>query len=328
MKAWQVTAFGEPTDVLRLADVAMPEPGEGQLAVRVLASAANFPDVLMCRGAYQLKLDPPFTPGVELAGRVTAVGSGVTRFVIGDRVIGGTAMPYGAFAEAAVMDEIDTFSAPTSLDDAGAAAFHISYQTAWFGLCRRASLVPGETLLVHAAAGGAGSAAVELGKAMGARVIAVVGSESKVDVARGLGADVVVNRATQDFVAVVKEVTGGRGADVIFDPIGGDTYQRSTKCIAFEGRILIVGFAGGEIQSAALNHALVKNYSIVGLHMGLYRRADPAAVMKAHVELAQLVDAGALHPLVSERLNLDQVPDGLRRLAEGSTVGRLVFVTK
>ena len=328
MKAWQVTAFGEPTDVLRLADVAMPEPGEGQLAVRVLASAANFPDVLMCRGAYQLKLDPPFTPGVELAGRVTAVGSGVTRFVIGDRVIGGTAMPCGAFAEAALMDEIDTFSAPASLDDAGAAAFHIAYQTAWFGLRRRTALAPGETLLVHAAAGGAGSAAVELGKAMGARVIAVVGSESKVDVARGLGADFVVNRATQDFVAVVKEVTGGRGADVIFDPIGGDTYQRSTKCIAFEGRILIVGFAGGEIQSAALNHALVKNYSIVGLHMGLYRRADPAAVMKAHVELTRLVDAGALHPLVSERLNLDHVPDGLRRLAEGSTVGRLVFVTK
>lgn len=161
---------------------------------------------------------------------------------------------------------------------------------------------------------------------MGARVVAVVRGERKVQIARGLGADLVIDRETEDFVRIVNDYTLGRGADVIFDPVGGDTYRKSTKCIAFEGRILLVGFAGGEIQSASLNHALVKNYSIVGLHMGLYRRADPDAVLRAHDELTHLVDQGLLRPLISERLELGQLADALQRLADGSTVGRVVYV--
>jgi NADPH2:quinone reductase len=171
-----------------------------------------------------------------------------------------------------------------------------------------------------------GSGAVQLGKAAGARVIGVVGGERKAEVARALGADVVVDRLSQDFVEVVKEVTDGRGADVIYDPVGGETYTRSTKCIAFEGRILIIGFAGGEISSAPLNHVLIKNYSVVGLHWGLYQIKDPRLVRDCHVELTKLVADGQIRPLIGERLGLAEVADGLQRLADGSTVGRLVFV--
>ncbi|WP_262281902.1 NADPH:quinone oxidoreductase family protein [Micromonospora sp. MA102] len=326
MKAWRVTALGEPVDVLRLVDVADPAPGPGQLVVRVLASPANFPDVLMCRGEYQVKPELPFTPGVELCGEVVALGAGLTGFAVGDRVLGGATLPHGGFAEYALLDAASTFPAPAALDDAEAAALYIGYQTGWFGLHRRAGLRAGETLLVHAAAGGVGSAAVQLGKAAGARVIGVVGGPEKAEVARALGADVVVDRRAEDFVAVVKAETGGRGADVVYDPVGGDTYQRSTKCVAFEGRILVVGFAGGRIQSAALNHALVKNYSIVGLHWGLYQRHDPAAVVECHRALTELATQGAVRPLVSERLPLAEVADGVQRLADGSTVGRVVYV--
>lgn len=327
MRAWRVSELGEPRHAMNLDDVPDPHPDAGQLLVRVLGAAANFPDVLMCRGLYQVKPPLPFTPGVELCGEVAALGPGSTGFAVGDRVIGSSVLPSGGFAELALMDTATTFPAPRALDDAQAAAFYIGYQTGWFGLHRRAHLQPGETLLVHAAAGGVGSAAVQLGKVAGARVIGVVGGPEKVDVARALGADVVVDRHSEDFVEVVKDVTGGRGADVVYDPVGGDTYQRSTKCIAFEGRILVVGFAGGQIQSAALNHALVKNYSIVGLHWGLYTTKDPALVRACHDELSKLAADGVLKPLVSERLSLDAVADGLQRLADGTTVGRVAFVS-
>jgi NADPH2:quinone reductase len=326
VKAWQVGTLGEPAGVMRLADVPDPEPGPGQVAVRVLASPANFPDVLMCRGQYQTKPDLPFTPGVELCGQVTVVGEGVDAFTPGDRVLGGAVLPHGGFGEFALMNAAETFPAPKALDDAQAASLYIGYQTGWFGLHRRARLRAGETLLVHAAAGGVGSAAIQLGKAAGARVIGVVGGPAKAAVARELGADVVVDRHEQDFVAVVKAETGGRGADVIYDPVGGDTYRRSAKCVAFEGRILVIGFAGGEIQSVALNHALIKNYSIVGLHWGLYNRYDPAAIAECHRELTALADRGAINPLVSERLALADVADAVQRLADGVTVGRVAYV--
>ncbi|MFG2164502.1 NADPH:quinone oxidoreductase family protein [Micromonospora chersina] len=326
MKAWRVTELGEPRDVLRLVDVPDPEPGPGQLVVRVLASPANFPDVLMCRGEYQVRPELPFTPGVELCGEVVALGAGVAGFAAGDRVLGGAALPHGGFGEFALLDAATTFPAPAALDDAEASALYIGYQTGWFGLHRRAALRAGETLLVHAAAGGVGSAAVQLGKAAGARVIGVVGGPEKAAVARALGADVVVDRRDEDFVEVVRAETRGRGADVVYDPVGGDTYQRSTKCVAFEGRILVVGFAGGRIQSAALNHALVKNYAIVGLHWGLYQRHDPGAVAECHRALAALAARGAVRPLVSERLPLDEVAAGVQRLADGTTVGRVAYV--
>ena len=327
MKAWRVSELGEPRHAMSLDEVPDPQPGAGQLLVRVLGAAANFPDVLICRGLYQVKPPLPFTPGVELCGEVAALGPGTTGFAVGDRVIGTSVLPAGGFAELALMDTATAFPAPGALDDAQAAAFFIGYQTGWFGLHHRAHLQPGETLLVHAAAGGVGSAAVQLGKAAGARVIGVVGGPEKVEVARTLGADVVVDRHTEDFVAVVKDFTHGRGADVVYDPVGGDAYQRSTKCIAFEGRILLVGFAGGQIQSAALNHALVKNYSIVGLHWGLYTTKDPALVRACHDELSKLAADGMVKPLVSERLALDAVADGLQRLADGTTVGRVAYVS-
>ena len=323
MRAVVCDRLGDPS-VLKILEQPIPEPGPGQVLVRVLGAAANFPDVLMCRGGYQVRPPLPFTPGVELCGEVVAAGPGVTGIAPGDRLIGGAIG--GAFAELTLMNAASALPAPPGLDDAEAGAFFITYQTGWFGLHRRARLAAGETLLVHAAAGGVGSGAVQLGKAAGARVIGVAGGEEKAEVARLLGADVVIDRNTQDFVEVVKEVTEGRGADVVYDPVGGDTYARSTKCIAFEGRILIIGFAGGQIQSAALNHALVKNYSIVGLHWGLYQSKNPQLIKDCHAQLTKMVADGAIRPLVSERLGLDEVPAGVQRLADGGTVGRVVFV--
>ncbi|WP_235716036.1 NADPH:quinone oxidoreductase family protein [Amycolatopsis sp. ATCC 39116] len=299
-----------------------PEPGPGQVLVRVLGAAANFSDVLMCRGLYQVKPTLPFTPGVELCAEVLGLGEGVESVAVGDRVIGASVA--GAFADLALMDAATTFQAPSTLDDAEAAAFYIGYQTAWFALHRRASVAAGDVLLVHAAAGGVGSAAVQLGKAAGATVVGVVGGSGKAEAARRLGADVVVDRREEDFVLVVNELTGGRGADIVFDPVGGEAYRRSTKCIAFEGSIVVVGFAGGEIQSAPLNHPLVKNYSVVGLHWGLYLQRDPALVRRCHDELTRLAAAGSAVPLVSERIALEEVPEGLERLAGGETTGRVV----
>ena len=326
MKAWQVTRNAVPLEALRLAETERPSPGPGRLLVRVVASALNFPDVLLCLGLYQIRPPLPFTPGLELCGRIAELGDGVEGWAVGDRVVGNPILPGGAFAEYALMDASDTFHAPASLSDEAAASLHIAYQTAWMGLHRRARIQPGETLLVHAGAGGVGSAAVQVGKAAGARVIAVVGGAYKADAATKLGADVVIDRRAQDFIGAVKEATDGRGADVVFDPVGGDAYKGSTKCVAFEGRILVVGFAGGDVPAPALNHALVKNYSIVGLHWGLYREKNPALVAAAHAELTALADSGAVAPLIGGRLGFEEIPEGLTRLGAGETVGRLVLV--
>ena len=319
--------LGEPASVLRLEEAPDPQAGAGEVVVRVRATAANFPDVLLCRGQYQDSPPLPFTPGVEVCGDVVACGTGVDTVAVGDRVVGTVVLPHGGFAELAVMDAGFALPAPSSLDDAQGAALTIAYQTGWFALHRRAQLQPGETLLVQAAAGGVGTAAVQLGAAAGARVIAVVGrtdSADKAAVARAMGADVVLDRTTDDVVARVRELTDGRGVDVVFDPVGGAAYAQAAKVVAFEGRIVVVGFAGGEIPAPALNHALVKNYSIVGLHWGLYRFRNPAAVRDCHVELCRLADEGVITPLVSERVPLEGVPDALQRLADGRTVGRVV----
>ncbi|MGW2350017.1 NADPH:quinone oxidoreductase family protein [Actinacidiphila glaucinigra] len=326
MKAWRVHENGEPRVAMRLDEVPDPQPGPGELLLKVRAANVNFPDALLCRGHYQVRPPLPFTPGVEFCGEVVAVGEGVTGHAAGDRVVTPAALPGGAFAELAVVPAAGVLPAPPALDDAEAAALHIGYQTGWFGLHRRAGLSEGETLLVHAAAGGVGSAAVQLGKAAGATVIGVVGGPDKAKTARELGADVVVDRTCEDFVAVVKEATGGRGADVVYDPVGGDAYTRSTKCIAFEGRILVVGFTSGTIPSPGLNHALVKNYSVVGLHWGLYNTHDPAAVRRCHDELTRLAAEGAIRPLVSERVPLGGAADAVQRVADGTTTGRVVVV--
>ncbi|MFJ7243468.1 NADPH:quinone oxidoreductase family protein [Kitasatospora sp. NPDC098652] len=327
MRAWQVTELGEPAAVLRLAeDAARPVPGPGQLLVRVRAAAVNFPDALMVRGQYQVRPPLPFTPGVELCGEVA---EGARR---GERLIGNPVLPHGAFAEYALLDAAAAFPAPEALDDAEAAALHIGYQTAWFALHRRARLRAGETLLVHAAAGGVGSAAVQLGRAAGARVVAVVGGPAKAEAARALGADLVVDRTADgpagDFVAAVKEFTGGRGADVVFDPVGGEAYTGSTKCVAFEGRIVVVGFAAGQIPAPALNHALVKNYSILGLHWGLYNTHDPRAVRAAHDALTELAEQGVVRPLVSAQVPLAEAAAAVQLVADGRSTGRIAVLGK
>lgn len=326
MKAWQAIGDGEPSRVLALRDIPEPEPAPGQVLVRVRAAALNFPDVLLCRGQYQERFAHPFTPGIELCGDVVATGPGSVGWAAGDRVLGGAALPAGAFADFALMPAYDVHAAPSSLDDAEASSLHVAYQTAWFALHRRARLREGETLLVHAAAGGVGSAAVQLGVAAGSRVIAVVGSPDKVEVARVLGADVVVDRTSDSFVDAVKDVTRGRGADVVFDPVGGESFVGSTRCIAFEGRIVLIGFAGSEIPPVRANHVLIKNYSVLGLHWGVYRTKDEALVRRCGEELVRLADAGRIRPLVGERIGLGDVPAGLERLAAGRTVGRVVVV--
>ncbi|WP_435241317.1 NADPH:quinone oxidoreductase family protein [Streptomyces cucumeris] len=325
MQAWRVHDNGEPREVMRLDEVPDPVAGPGQLLVRVLAVNVNFPDALLCRGHYQVRPPLPFTPGVELCGEVVAVGEGAEGEV-GSRVLATPTLPAGGFAELVAVDAANTLPAPDALDDAEAAALHIGYQTGWFGLHRRAALRSGETLLVHAAAGGVGTAAVQLGKAAGARVIGVVGGADKARVAREIGCDLVLDRRTDDLVAAVKEATGGRGADVVYDPVGGDAFAKSVKCVAFEGRIVVVGFASGVVPQAALNHALVKNYAILGLHWGLYNTKDPAAVRSCHDELTKLAAEGTVRPLVSERVPLADAADAVQRVAEGVTTGRVVVV--
>lgn len=316
MRAWQVQETGEPEQVMRLAEVERPVPGPGQLLVRVRAANINFPDALLCRGQYQIRPPLPFTPGVELCGEPVGEEGG-------RRLIGTPALPHGGFAEYALMDEATALPAPDSLDDAQAAALHIGYQTGWFALHRRARLQPGETLLVHAAAGGVGSAAVQLGKAAGATVIGVVGGPEKAKTAQALGCDLVLDRHSDDLIAGVKEFTGGKGADVVYDPVGGEAYAKSAKCVAFEGRIVIVGFTSGTIPAPALNHAMVKNYAILGLHWGLYARHDPAAVAACHSELTRLAAEGVIAPLVSERVTLDGAAEAVQKVADGRSTGRI-----
>ncbi|MGW4909047.1 NADPH:quinone oxidoreductase family protein [Streptomyces sp. NPDC004270] len=316
MQAWQVHENGEPSEVMRLEEVERPTPGDGQVLLKVRAANINFPDVLMCRGHYQVRPPLPFTPGVEICGETED----------GRRVIANPVLPHGGFAEYAVADAAALLPAPDALDDAETAALHIGYQTGWFGLHRRAALQAGETLLVHAAAGGVGSAAVQLGKAAGATVIGVVGGADKAAVARELGCDVVIDRRAEDVVGAVKEATGGRGADVVYDPVGGEAYTQSTKVVAFEGRIVVVGFASGTIPSPALNHALVKNYSILGLHWGLYATKNPKLILDCHQQLTELAAKGAIKPLVSERVPLSEAAAAVQRVGDGVTTGRVTVV--
>jgi NADPH2:quinone reductase len=321
MRAWQIERLGEPIDVMKLNKVAVPPIGPDQVLVRARAIAINFPDALLTRGEYQVKPELPFSPGLELCGDIVEVGSNVTHLTVGQRVIGSR---IGVLTEYSALDAALVFPAPDSLSDVEAAALYIGHQTGYFGLHRRARLQAGETLLVHAAAGGVGTAAVQLGKAGGARVIGVVGSAPKIAVAYKAGADHVIDRSTEDFVAVVNELTGGNGADVIYDPVGGDVFERSTKCIAFEGRIVVVGFASGAVGVAKANHALVKNYGILGLHWGLYATKAPHLIAQAHQQLTRMADAGQVRPIIGETLPFERAPEAIQRLAGGATVGRLV----
>jgi NADPH2:quinone reductase len=315
MRAWRVHGLGDPS-AMTLDDVPVPTPGEGQLLVKVRAAALNFPDVLMAAGLYQVRPPLPYVPGIELCGEVDGTGQ---------RVLGAPSGGSGAFADFALMDADRAWPVPEGMPDEKAAALYITYQTGHVGLHRRAHLQAGEWLLVHAGAGGVGSAAIQLGKAAGAHVIATAGGPDKVEVCRDLGADHVVDYTTEDFVPVVKEVTGGHGADVVYDPVGGDVFDRSRTCIAFEGRLVVVGFTSGRIPEAPANHLLIKNYSVVGLHWGLYGTHEPAVFGVVHEELTRLYEDGRIDPLVSRVLPLEGAPDGLAALASRGTVGKVVL---
>ncbi len=324
MKAWRVHELGEPESVLQLDDIDEPVPGQDEVLVEVAAASLNFPDVLMCRGEYQVKPPLPFTPGAEVSGTVVGLGDGADASLLCQRVIAIPTFGHGGFTERTIAPKSMVFPIPDSLGDAAASALHVTYQTGHVALHRRAHLQAGETLLVHAGAGGVGSAAIQLGLAAGARVIATAGGAEKVQVCKDLGAELVIDYRAGDFVDAVKEFTDGRGADVIYDPVGGDTYDRSTKCIAFEGRSLIIGFTGGRFADARTNHVLIKNYAVVGVHWGLYNLMQPTFVHETHAELMRLHEAGRIAPLISRELPVAEVPPALASLATRGTWGKLV----
>lgn len=324
MRAWRVHELGEPADVLTLDDVPAPTPGAGEVLVDVAGVGLNFPDVLLCRGEYQIKPPLPFTPGAEIAGTVAAVGAGVTSLAVGERVLAIPKMGAGGLAERALAAEVTTHPIPDSLDWPAAAAMQITYQTGHVALHHRARLQPGETLLVHAGAGGVGSAAIQLGRGAGAHVIATAGGAEKASICRDLGADLAIDYNTDDFVSAVKDATGGRGADVIFDPVGGDVFDRSRKCVAFEGRILVIGFTSGRIPDVPANHILIKNYAVVGVHWGLYQVVQPARARATHEELMRLHASGQIAPLVSEVVGMADAADRVGRLAHRGTWGKVV----
>lgn len=325
MKGWQVHELGEPEDVLTFGDLPDPEPGPGQVLVRVAAVACNFPDILVCQGRYQEKPPLPFTPGMEIAGQVVAAGAGAAA-AVGDRVLGTPPMGGGGYAELAVLDADSTLPWPDGMTPGQAAGMFVTYQTGYCALHHRAALAPGETLLVHAAAGGVGTAAVQLGKAAGARVIGTAGGPEKCAVVRGLGVDDVIDYRSEDIVARVRELTDGRGADVIYDPVGGDVFDASRRAAAFEGRVLVIGFAGGRIAEAPTNHALVKNYSVVGVHWALYRKKQPELIRQWQQALSELWAAGGIDPLVGAEYPLADAKAALAALGSRGTTGKVVLV--
>ena len=321
-----VRELGGP-ESLRLEELDPGQPAEGLVRINVRAAAINFPDALMVAGLYQVKPELPFVPGVEVSGEVVSAPS-ASGLKPGDRVmalVDNTGLTRGGYAQVADSAPGSVTRIPDTMAFEEAAGFTLIFQTGWFGLHRRANLQAGETLLVHAGAGGVGSAAIQLGKAAGAIVIATAGSDAKVEVCRQLGADHALNYKTQDFVEEVKKITGGRGANVVFDPIGGDVYDRSTKCIAFEGRIVIVGFTSGRIPQAATNHVLIKNYSVVGLHWGLYTRRAPQLIAPAMKTLLDLCEAGKIKTYIGTRLPLSQAPRALATVAEGKSMGKVIL---
>ena len=323
MRAWKVHELGDPWEVLKLEEVEEPEPGPGEVVIEVEAAALNFFDTLLCRGEYQERPELPFTPGGEATGIIVAVGEDVD-LEEGLRVIA-TPFPSGGYAEkVTVPAQGGVFPIPDDMPSEAAAALHVAYQSAFFGLHRRANLSEGETVLVHAGAGGVGSAAIQIAKAAGARVISTAGGSEKVEICRELGAEIAVDYEEENFVDVVKEATEGRGADVIFDPVGGDVFDLSRRCVAFEGRIVIVGFTGGRIADAPTNHLLVKNYSVVGLHWGLYNKKIPELITETHDALIRLYEEGKIDPLIFETVAFEEVPQKLELLSTRKTYGKLV----
>jgi len=304
---------------LTLEDVTLPQPGPGQVRVRMRAAAVNFPDILTVQGKYQHKPALPFTPGVEGAGDVIAVGQGVAHVRVGERVIVGG---IGCFAQETQVAAAQLRPIPGGVGYDIAAGFTAAYLTAYVALVRRAAIEAGEWLLVHGAAGGVGLAAVDLGRALGARVIATASSEAKRDFLKAYGADHVL--PSSGFRQAVKELTGGEGANVVYDPVGGDVFDESTRCIAFDGRLLVVGFTSGRIPMVSVNIPLIKGFSVMGMRAGEYGRRFPAKGRENLAALDAMLAAGRLHPHVCAKFPLERTVDAMRMLEERKAVGKVI----
>ncbi|MAT65861.1 MAG: NADPH:quinone oxidoreductase [Gammaproteobacteria bacterium] len=321
MRAWRCHAFGDYHD-LRLETVPAPAPAGGEIVVRVRAFAPGFPDMLMVQGGYQLKPALPFTPCAEFAGEVVARGDGVDAFEIGARVLGG--VRFGAAAEQVSAQVEQCMVLPPAWDFARGAAFLVAFKTAWVGLVVRGQLQAGEWVLVHGAAGGVGLAAVQLAKARGARVIAMASGAPKCAVVREMGADHVLDYADGDFRDTVKALTAGRGVDIVYDPVGGDVFDESLRCVAPFARVLVIGFASGRIPEVRVNHVLIKQYAVIGVRAGEFGRVDPQAGARVNAGLASLAASGTIVPHVHTRLPFTSLVEAYETIEARHVVGRVV----
>ncbi len=306
-----------------IRDVPTPTPGPGEVLVAVKAASVNFPDLLMTRGEYQFKPPLPFTPGLDVAGEVVALGEGATGWKIGDAVVGGARL--GGFADYAVLSAESLKPKPARLSFSEAAAYGAAYLTAYVALVRRARLEPGEWVLVHGAAGGVGLAAVDLAKALGARVIAASASDIKLAAIERLYAPDAVVNVTDGFRDQVKAITGGRGADVIYDPVGGDVFDESVRCIAFDGRLLVIGFTAGRIPTISVNMPLIKGFSVMGVRAGEYGRRFPEKGRENQAAIWRMADEGVISPHVHAELPLARWREAFNLLAERQVIGKAVI---
>ncbi len=318
MRAIRLMSLDGP-DALELVDTDPPE-GVDHVVVEVHAAGVGFPDLLMSRGRYQFRPEPPFTPGTELAGVVREAPNG-SGFGRGDRVA--ASAPLGAWAEVALAIPAVTFSIPDSMSFAQATAM-VNYQSAYFGLVERGNAVSGETVLVHGAAGGVGSAAVDVGAALGLRVIAVARGEEKLALARGLGAVHCLD-AESDWLAEVKSLTEGKGVDLVFDPVGGEGFLNSVRSLGTGGRLLVIGFAGGKIPEVKVNRLLLRNSSVVGVAWGEFIRQDPTMPQRVAAALEELWTAGGISPAVGATFPLEQAADALREIEGRRAIGKIVL---
>jgi NADPH:quinone reductase len=325
-RSWLVRRLGTPADALALEPVRPRPPGPGEARVAVGAVGLNFPDLLLCAGRYQERPDLPFSPGFEAAGVVTETGPGAG-LSPGQHVLVVPELPNGALQESITVSAAELYPVPDAMPVTVAAALHIAYQTAHVGMHHRAALRAGETLLVTGAAGGVGSAAVQLGRAAGAVVIATATGPRKADACRRMGADLVIDLAGEpDPAGRVRAATSGHGADVVVDVVGGATFDWARRCVAWEGRIVVAGFTGG-IGELRTNHVLLRNYSVVGLHLARYRRENPALLREVHDALVELWSGGAISPEIYRELPFDQAPAGLSLLSEREVIGRVLLRT-
>lgn len=324
MRAVLCNEWGGP-ERLALGEVPPPEPGPGEVLISVAAAGVNYADVLMVAGKYQERPPFPFSPGLEVAGTVAGLGDGVTGLAPGARVLALTNA--GGFAEQVVARTRDVFVLPEAMDFVTAAGFPITYGTAHGAMVWRAGLSAGEVLLVHGAAGGVGLATVEVGKALGATVIATAGGPDKLAVAEAHGADHLIDTRREDIRERVKALTGGRGADVVFDPVGGEVFDASLRAVAWGGRLVVIGFAAGRVQQIPANILLIKNLSALGFYWGSYRKHAPDMITAQFARLFEWFEAGKLAPHVSHRLDLARAAEALELLTSRRSTGKVVLTT-